>query len=270
MAVTWRGSTVSPTIYGQGGAYLFALVNSFRSRATVRILYLMAQMETLETATSAVNNAIMPLLITVRCSANSITGGYPIAARSPFDTTVNAADPGVKLLYNPALFGDPSGGISVTPGGRVWEQFTARMVSAYGQVMTWDFSLITRLTTSSSFLLVPGEAIVMQWVANPSGLDTGGIAFVQCAWEEDQTDSGYTLSGQVTLNSTGVTGAKVFLVTDADQDMPNPEIEVITTPSGGTWSKTLGSNVKASAFVQHKSGTDKYTDEGKPYLEKDA
>jgi len=266
MPITWRGSTVTPYMFAGDNAYFFAFVNSFRSRCNVRILRMVAQMDNLDTATASTTGAIVPLLRVVRCSAANVSGGMSVAARPALSTTLNAPDAGVLVLFSPMLCGDPSSVLTVTPGDTLWQQFTSRMVSASGQLLALDFSTLPGLVAASDFILRPGEAIATRLLN--ATIPTGGTVFVQAAWEEDQVDAGYSISGTVTLGGSGVTGAKVILLTDSNKDMPNPQVEVITTPAGGAWSKTLASGVKSSAFVQHDTGTDKYTDEGKPYLEK--
>jgi hypothetical protein len=55
-------------------------------------------------------------------------------------------------------------------------------------------------------------------------------------------------------------------VTDLDRDLPNPQVEVITTGAPGTWSKVLAAGVKASVFSQYRNGETVYTDDGAPYI----
>jgi hypothetical protein len=128
-----------------------------------------------------------------------------------------------------------------------------------------DLCVIKR-QSGQHLYLDPGEALVVTWTNATQPV--GGYAIFNAAWEEDTTDAGYTISGNVTLSSAAVSGAKVILVTDIDRDMPAPQVEVITTGAPGTWSKTLASGVKADAFVQYRNGETLYTDEGKPYLAK--
>jgi len=266
MSITWRGSTVTPYLLAGNNVYFFALVNSFRSRCNVRILRMVAQIDNLDSAVAAVANAIVPLFRTVRCLAVNVSGGAHVEARTAWDSNLNAPDAGVLVLFNSMLAGDPSTELTVTPGATLWQQFTSRLANPSGQVVTVDFSLLARGNGLSEFVLRPGEAIAVEWIN--AVFPTGGIAFVEVAWEEDQVDVGYTISGAVTLSGVPVTGAKVILLTDSNQDMPNPQIEVLTTPASGAWSKTLASAVKTSVFIQHDDGTLKYTDEGKPFMEK--
>jgi hypothetical protein len=94
------------------------------------------------------------------------------------------------------------------------------------------------------------------------------VAWFEVAWEEDQTDAGYEVGGKVTLSGSPVTGARVLLVTDSATAMANPVVQPLTTDGSGEFSRTLASGVKAAVFVQHEAGGTKYTDEGKPFIEK--
>jgi hypothetical protein len=126
--------------------------------------------------------------------------------------------------------------------------------------------MLSRISAVQDFTLLPGQALVVSWEHGVQPV--GGSIIFNVAWEEDEYDVGYDISGVVTLEGSPVSGAKVLVVSDADRDLPNPELEVITTGAPGTWTKKLASGVKASVFVQARSGETLYTDEGKPYIAK--
>jgi hypothetical protein len=94
----------------------------------------------------------------------------------------------------------------------------------------------------------------------------GGMAYFQAMFEEDSLGTEYTISGNATLSGSAVSGAKIVVVTDLDRDLPNPQVEVITTGAPGTWSKVLAAGVKASVFSQYRNGETVYTDDGAPYI----
>lgn len=193
-------------------------------------------------------------------------GSAEIKARPAWDTTINDPDPGIKVLFDPGAFGGPDTIITAANrSGPVWEQFTNRQASAVEQAISWDNSCVSKLSLGRDFVLNIGEALIIEQQA---ALPTGGAAFFEIAWEEDRIDAGYVVGGSVGLSGSPVNGAKVLLVTASDNAMPSPEVETLITGAPGTFSKTLASGVKAAVFVQHENGGTKYTDEGKPFIEK--
>jgi len=270
MAVTWRGSTVTPMLQAQvpndGSVPVFAIVNTFRSRCTVDILRLVCQFDVNEAPTSNTANRIMPIMRARRVAATDVSGGLLVSARPAWDTTIGAADPGVEVRCNPGAFGGPDTAITITsPGGPLWQQFTARQATGVEQFQSYDNSCLPALAASFDMILRVGEALVIEQAAR---IPTGGASWFEIAWEEDQIDAGYEVGGTVTLSGSPVTGARVLLVTDSATAMTTPAVEPLTTDGSGEFSRTLASGVKAAVFVQHEAGGTKYTDEGKPFLEK--
>lgn len=270
MAITWRGSAVTPMIQAMpplnGSVVVLAIVNTFRSRAKIDVLRIVNQFDTAEPPTGTTAGRIAPIMRTRRCAAADVSGGVEIKARAPFDTAINAPDPGVKLLFDPGAFGGPDTEITAANrGGPFWEQFTTRDASAVEQRVSWDNLCVPALTAEMLLVIAPGEALIIEQQA---ALPTGGAGWFGIAWEEDQIDVGYVIGGSVQLEGFPVNGAKVLLVTDSVTAMTNPELEVITTGAPGTFAKTMASGVKAAVFVQHENGGNKYSDEGKPFIEK--
>lgn len=269
MPITWRGSTVTPQVQAmlatQASAPVLAIVNTFRSRAVVRVLRLVCQLDSDEALNGNVANRVMPLMRARRVAAANVSGGLRIAARPAWDTALGAADDGVLVLCDPGAFGGPDTAITIaSPGGPLWQQYTMRPASSARQVRPDDNFCLPAIATAPPCVLQIGEALVVQQIAH---LSTGGVATFQIAWEEDQTDAGYVVGGTVTLDGDPVSGARVLLVTDAATSMDAPSIEPLATNGSGAFSRTLASGVKAAAFVQHQDGGTQYTDEGKPYLE---
>jgi len=270
MAVTWRGSAVTPQIQAMpavsGNVVVFAVVNTFRSRANAAILRLVCQFDNVELPTGNTANRVMPIMRARRCAASDVSGGVAIAARPAWDTALNTPDPGIELRFNPGAFGGPDTVIAAANrGGPMWEQYTMRQASAVEQVLSEDNHLVPEKGAVNRIVIRPGEALVIEQQA--PALPTGGTAWFQIAWEEDQIDAGYVVGGTVNLSGSPVNGAKVLLVTDSSTAMPSPTVETLTTGAPGTFAKTLASGVKAAVFVQHQDGADLYTDEGKPYIE---
>jgi hypothetical protein len=266
MAVQFVGSTVTPQIgcSPTSGDYVFALVNTIRSLRKVNILRFVAVGDSVETSTTA--GHIMPLLKTWRCSCSAISGGVSIDKKPPWDTTVNNPDPNVKLLYSGYGVSEANRITVSARTGPAWEQFIQRKATAVEQVRSLDSSMLSRLSAVEDFTLLPGQALVVSWEHGDQPV--GGSIIFNIAWEEDEYDVGYDISGAVTLNSVAVSGAKVLVVTDTDRDLPAPELEIITTGAPGTWTKKLASGIKASVFVQARDGEALYTDEGKPFIAK--
>lgn len=266
MAIDFRGSTVTPPINCPpiSGGYVFALVNTNRSRHRINVLRFVAVGDSVEVSTTA--GHIMPLLKTWRCACTAVTGGVLIDKRPAWDTAVDAPDPAIKLLYSGYGVSEDNRIIVSARTGPAWGNYIQRGATVAEQRRSMDQSMLSRLTTVEDFVLAPGQAIVVSW--EHGAQPVGGSIFFNIAWEEDESDIGYDIGGSVTLSGSPVSGAKVLLVTDMDRDLPAPELEVITTGAPGTWTKKLGSNVKASVFVQARSGETLYTDEGKPYITK--
>lgn len=260
MPVTFRGSVTTPHIVLSAGV-MFAIVNTFRSRCVIDIERLVSQVDPNGPPIAGAGN-IMPLLRTRRCTAASVSGGILLDTRAAWDTSVNAPDAGVEVRYSGGYFGAP---LSVTLGDRLWQQFTSRESSAVEQRISEDFSQVPGMSSSNPLLLAPGEALAVECINGTQPV--GGVAFFQAMWEEDQTDSGYTLGGNVTLSAADVAGARVHILTAATADMAGAQLETLTTNGTGDYSKVLANAVKASVFVQHQDGPTLYTDEGKPFIE---
>jgi hypothetical protein len=265
--MSFRGSLVSPSIDTVLGLNqtkaVFAIVNTYRSRVEVNVLRMVAQLDSFQTVTGNTANRVMPIFRTRRVAASSISGGLKLNSKVAFDT-LETSDNGVVFLSNPGIFGEPDTLISYTQGAAVWTQFMRRQASAVEQVYVEDSSLIARAAASIGFILFPGEAIVVEQVA---AIPTGGTSWIEVLWEETDFDTGYIIGGNVKTEGENTIGAKVILITDSDRDLPNPELEILTTDINGNFSKEVSSNVKASVFVQHRVGESLFTDEGKPYIE---
>lgn len=263
MPVTFRGSIVTPHIALSAG-YVFSIANTFRSRAVVDVTRFISQIDPTG-PNSATAGHIVPMLRTLRCPASSVAGGILIADRAAWDTSLAAPDLGVEFRYSAGYYGDPSNALTATPAGSVWQQFTSREVSQAEQRTTWDLAQISRISAGSGFILRPGEAVVVECIFGTQ--PTGGTAFFQVMWEEDQTDAGYTLGGRVTLDSAGVPGALVHVLTADNAEMTGAKVETLTTDASGDYARQLASGVKAAVFVQHEDAGEKFTAEGRPFIE---
>lgn len=263
MAVTFRGSCVTQYMIPTPNSSCFVLEVSARSMCKVNILKLLMQFDTLTLAKGT--GLIMPL-VKARKFTGTATGGIVLTGKVPWDTTVNAADAGIYLRLDPGFAGTAESDITITGTPKtMWQEFSARQTTGAEQWQSYDCVLVEPLD-NGAIVLYPGELLEIYW--GESSLPIGGIAFLEVVWEEDNLGTSYTVSGDVTLSGSAVSGAKILLVTDLDRDMPNPQVEVITTGAPGTWSKTLAAGVKADAFVQYRAGESLYSDEGKPYLVK--
>ena len=263
MAVTFRGSCVTQYMIPTPNSSCFVLEVSARSMCKVNILKLLMKFDTLALATAA--GLIMPLVKTRKCTGTA-TGGIVLTGKVPWDSTIGAADGGIYLRLDPGFAGTAGSDITITGTPvTMWQKFSARQTTGAEQWNTYDCVLADPLA-NGPIVLYPGEMLEINFSERATPL--GGIAFLEVAWEEDNLGTSYTVSGDVTLSGSAVSGAKILLVTDLDRDMPTPQVEVITTGAPGTWSKTLAAGVKADAFVQYRAGESLYSDEGKPYLVK--
>jgi hypothetical protein len=265
MVVTWRGSTVTPPIVGgpDNTEWVFALVNTFRSRRRVNVLRFVVVGDSLESSTTA--GHIMPLLKTRRVPAANVAGGVEILRRPAWDTAINSPDPAIRLLYAGYAQSEANRITLTGATNPAWQQYVQRSATAAEQRRTLDNSMLPRLSAVEDFSVDPGQAIAVSWQFGTQPV--GGAVFFNLAWEEDEIDAGFVVGGTVTLSAVPVAGAKVHLLTDSNIDMPDPQIEQLVTNGSGEWSKTVATGVKAAAFVQHRDGATLYTDEGKPYIE---
>lgn len=258
MAVTFRGALVTEGLFHPATTFPFLVIDvSARSRCNVKILTMEVELEEAIPNTGA--GRTIPV-IQIEKLVGTASGGFIATDKVPFDTSINSPDSGVRIRINPCILISQRIIITGTPV-TMWNKFTTRQANSTEQFRSCFYGFTVDF---GSVLVRPGELIVMRWVDGTA--PAGGSIFAKVAWEEDQVDAGFTVSGTVTLSGAPVTGAKVALLTDLDRDMPAPEVEVITTGAPGTWSKTLATGVKAAASVQYRDGETLYTDEGKPYL----
>lgn len=242
---------------------MFAIANTFRSRATVNVRGFVSQVDPTGPS-STTSGHIMSLLRTRRAAASTIAGGILLTQRAPWDTAVNAPDSGVEIRYSAGYYAAPGGELTATAGDRIWQQFTSRAATQVRQRKSEDFSQTPKIG-ADVVVLAPGDALVVECLYGTR--PTGGTATFMLAWAEDQTDAGYILGGKVTLDSANVSGAKVHVLTAADLDMTDAKLQTLTTNGTGDYSTTLSTSTKASVFVQHRDGGTLYTDEGKPFIE---
>jgi len=263
MAVTFRGSCATQYMIPTPNTDCFVIEASARAKCKVNILRIVMQFDTLAISTGA--GRIMPLIKAAKVTG-SATGGMILQGKVAWDTAINSPDDGVYLRLDPGFAGGACSDIVVTGTKKTLsEVFCHRLASGAEQWVADGVDIVSPMA-DGPIVLQPGELLAISW--NETSTPIGGTASLQIAWEEDGLGTEYTISGNVTLSSVAQSGAKVLVVTDLDRDLPNPQLEVITTGAPGTWSKTLASGVKASVFVQHRSGETLYTDDGKPYIAK--
>jgi len=265
MAITYRGSAISGQLTALHGTVAMSIECTARSLCRVDIMGIMAQMDTEVAYTTT--GRISPLF-KVRKITGTTSGGIQLTSFGNFDTA-QTHDPGIIVRQTPGYWtGNTVSPISYTGTPATMQTgFGTRVTSIYGQMLFQDTCLLKRLDGGHLYI-APGEALLVEWNETSAAAAMGGMAFFQIMFEEDSLGTEYTISGAVTLASAAVSGAKVLVVTDTDRDLPAPQTEVLTTGAPGTWSKTLAAAVKASVFVQSRSGETLYTSEGKPYIAK--
>lgn len=262
MAITFRGSCVTGMFTGTSGSAVFALYCTPYSKVRLDVLSMTAQLDTVAAMTTT--GHVAPLFMVMKV-AGTVSGGMLLPAKGTFDTSMTP-DPGVEVRQSLGFAGGSGADLTITGTPvAISEGFGTRNTTVYGQQMYVDDWCPVKRPANSHLYLNPGEALVVYW--RDAVKPAGGEAFFGIVWEEDSLGTSYSVSGQVTLSGSPVTGAKILLVTDTDRDMPAPKVEVISTDGSGNWSKTLATGIKADAFVQHRSGETLYTAEGKPYLD---
>lgn len=263
MAITFRGSVATGVMTVDSGTVALAIECTPYAKVRVDILGIMAQLDSLVAV--AATGRISPLF-RVQKVTGVTSGGLLLTGIGAFDTSLTH-DTGVIVRQSLGRNGGSGSDISYTgTPSNVKAYFSTHNTSIYGQMLPLPCCNTFSLPSSAHLYLNPGESLLVTWLdgTNP----VGGEAFFTVAWEEYSLGTEYSLSGQVTISGTGVSGAKVILVTDTNRDMPTPQVEVVSTDGSGNWSKTLASGIKADAFVQYRSGETLYTAEGKPYLTK--
>lgn len=264
MAITFTGTCNTGVITSMiGGESVLAIECSLRSKVKVDIIGIRLSMSS--TASTTATGNVMPIF-RMRKFVGSTEGGLALSGKAPFDTA-QASDAGVIVRQSPGKAGESATGIVITGTPvTMMQAMGTRNTTLFGQeLMNWPEMIWERLPGSHLYL-APGEVLAVTW--DDGTQPAGGDAILDIMWEEDSLGTEYTISGAVTLADAAVSGAKVLVVTDLDRDLPAPQMEVITTGAPGTWSKTLAAGVKASVFVQSRTGETLYTSDGKPYIAK--
>jgi hypothetical protein len=224
---------------------------------------IMAQLDTEVAYTTS--GRISPLF-KVRKITGVTSGGIQLTSFGNYDSA-QSHDPGIIVRQASGYWG----GNTIAPisytgtPATMSEAFGGRVTTIYGEQVFIDTCLLKRMA-SGHIYLAPGQALLVEWNETSAADAMGGMAYFQAMFEEDSLGTEYTISGNATLSGSAVSGAKIVVVTDLDRDLPNPQVEVITTGAPGTWSKVLAAGVKASVFSQYRNGETVYTDDGAPYI----
>lgn len=260
MAISFRGFTRSPICIGNDSTtqYVFAFQNGAASRVNVNIRRLSLQNDAL-----TVSAVVMPLLRVSR--GTSISGGVILDKQSANTTQTSDSNIIVRAPIQ------EMSRLTGTPGATIWTQFIQRMHTAAEQQQGDDRNMLTTLIadTGREFKLRPGESLLAQITTSAAAANAATMNnyFVNAAWEEDEIAT-FAISGTVTLASSPVAGAVVYVMESDDEIGTNTTlVETITTGVGGTWASSIKTGKVGSAFVQYKSGGTYYTAPGSPYLE---
>ena len=260
MTITYRGMARTHVILGNDAVTqnLFSIENQSASRVNVNIRSINISVD--DTVVLAV---VTPLLRASRATA--ISGGQ-LVEKTGFDTT-QSSDPNV--VFRAALL--EMARITATPGITIWEKFENRMHTAVEQQRpNIGKNLLPGIVGNAGmeFKLRPSDEILVQVIA-AAGTSNSAIAnnyFVEVMFEEEALST-FSISGTVTLNASPVVGAKVIVIQADDNLLTNPIlVEVITTPTDGTWSSSIVSGKVGAAFVQYTTGGVYYTAPGSPFL----
>jgi hypothetical protein len=234
----------------------FTIENGIASRVDVYVRKLAMEMDSI-----AVLTALMPLVKVSR--ATSISGGV-LLDKSLFDTTMSS-----DSAVNCRAQNNETAPITATEGNIIWQQFAPRMHTAVEQQYVIEQDLLPSLVKTQDFILKPGQSLLVKKTAaaGTSNAINTAMHTIFAAWEEVAIAT-FSISGEVTLSGSPVSGAKVMVLEADDISMTNAILrEVITTGAGGTWASTIRTGKVGAAFVQYENGGTYYTANGSPYLE---
>lgn len=260
MAITFTGVAKTGIILGNDAVLqnLFSIENGISSRVNINIHTLKVGVDIVGVLT-----AVTPILRISR--ATSISGGQ-LVEKVGFDTS-QTSDPAVNFRV-PDM---ESARITATPGTTIWEQFINRMHTAVEQQQPVNpVEILPAIcgNTGNTVILHPGENLLVQLVAaaGTSNPAVNNNYYVKVLFDEDSLST-FAISGTVTLNGVGLTGAKVMVIEADDINLTNAFLrDVITTPAGGAWSSTIRTGKVGAAFVQYNTGGTYYTAAGSPFL----
>jgi hypothetical protein len=188
------------------------------------------------------------------------------AAATPFDTAKTSSDK-VNLWYSVTPDGGNDSGMSGTSGVLQWRQWACKLRSAAEQQQGIDNNQLPMLVANKTWKLYPGEYLLVRVdPVTPTDNNPNSGWFCSAVWQEEDITT-YTISGVVTLSSTGVVGAKVTVLVADDTSLTNAYLhEVVTTTAGGAWTSNIPTGKIAYAYGQNYTGGIYYTAPGAPYI----
>lgn len=246
---------------GQDFEALVIFHNEVGSSVKVSMRRLTVQLD----AVAATSTLFVPAL-TYRGSDTPATLGGLNTQKMPFDTN-NVSDSHVKMWSAITPDGSNDAGMYGTPGVLTWRKWCGKMRALDSQVISDDQSMLPTLIQNNSWILYPGEYIIVRVdpVALADNTNTNGW-FVNCVWEETALST-FTISGTVTLSGSGVVGAEVTVLVADDTNLTNAYLHSIqTTTTGGAWSADIPVGKLAYAYATNFSSGTYYTAEGRPFI----
>lgn len=216
-----------------------------------------------------------------RCSIP--TTWYPegtIYSKVPWDSnTVSDNDVVILGFTNhgiPLGAGTPSGFTSVPlsptlTGGSATSVMSPRLHTAAGMVCYGFSDILPDMGgNTNDIFLHPGEGLLVAIspvsTAAPFTSAVSSTPNFNIVWEEVNTPS-YTISGNITLSGSPVTGAEVSVIVADDTSFSNAYYQgLYTSNSTGGWSASIPTGKTAYAYAQNYTGGVYYTANGAPFI----
>jgi len=270
MTSSFQGTVVTPIVSGNSTTNQshFALSNNWGSLVDIDIRRLTIQND----ATALITTQPMPIMRAFRIPSELITGGI-ILSKATFDTNLSSSE-FVEARCNVAassiftttpadyrfVYSSSNQLIEITGSNAIWQQYTNRMASLIGQVISWDNNLLPRLIETSDFYLHPGESLLVEIVApaTSANLSTLTNAWVQVMWEEFPAAPSvlYSVSG-ITKDSASVAlgSCDVYLMRKLENGSIQYVTKSVSDPVTGEYSFLANSRISTYFVIARKEGT---------------
>jgi len=265
MSITYKGTSSGVVVYGDNTTTqaLFSVANNWGSVVDVDIRRLCLQND----ATNFTTTVPIPLMKVFRISSDDIIGGV-LLPKATFDTQMSSSNQvEVRSNFQTSSVAFPDIGTiltttelsRVTGSNVIWQQYTHRMHTGYGQVLSWDYNMLPYLVEVEDFILHPGEALLIEvTTVNPDANSRDRtIAWAQVMWEESPTTSSfiYSISG-ITKDSASVAlgSCDVYLMRKLDDETTQYITKSISDPVTGEYSFLANPNISTYFVIARKEG----------------
>jgi len=266
MTSSFQGTAAGTIVVGNNTTEhsQFALTNNWGSSVDVYIRRLTVQNDSFATLVSYP----MPIMRTYRIPSEVIVGGVTLN-KSSFDTNYSSSEfvearcnTQFTSVTTPAdfTFVYPAELSSITGSSFLWQQYTTKLSSLIGQVLGTDNNILPQLVETSSFILHPGEALLVELDAASTVVNASNLtnAWVQVMWEEFPASSSvlYSVSGITKDSASAALGScDVYLM----RKLENGGVEYVTKSISdsvtGEYSFLANSRISTYFVIARKEGT---------------